>query len=57
MGRSLVIVGVILVIVALAIHYAIKGMTLFPHASLTIGVIGIVVAVVGVVMMRPRAAR
>lgn len=57
MGWTLAVVGVILVIVALAIHYVIKGLTLFPHASLIIGVIGVVVAVVGVVMARPRAAR
>jgi len=57
MGWALAVVGVILVIVALAIHYVIKGLTLFPHASLTIGAIGIVVAIVGVVMARPRAAR
>lgn len=57
MGQTLAAVGVILVILALAVHYVIKGLTLFPHASLVIGIVGIVVVVVGAVMMRPRAAR
>lgn len=57
MGQTLAVVGAILVILALAVHYVIKGLTLFPHASLVIGVVGVVVAVVGAVMMRPRAAR
>ncbi len=58
MGQILVVVGVIIIIVALLIHFVIKGLTLFPHASLIIGVVGAVIAVLGAIMfmMRPRTA-
>ncbi|HZC07707.1 MAG TPA: hypothetical protein VE338_18870 [Ktedonobacterales bacterium] len=56
MGQTLAVIGVILVIVALAIHFVIKGLTLFPHASLIIGIVGVVVLALGAFMMRPRAA-
>lgn len=58
MGQTLAAIGVILIIVALAVHYVIKGITLFPHASLIIGIVGAVVVVLGaIMMMRPRAAK
>jgi hypothetical protein len=59
MGQTLAVLGVIIIIVALAIHYVIKGLTLFVHASLIIGIIGVVIAVLGaaMVMMRSRAAK
>ena len=58
MGQALAIVGVIVLIVALLIHFVIKGLSLFPHASLIIGVIGVIVLAVGVFfMMRPGAAK
>lgn len=57
MGQTLAVIGVILVIAALAIHFVIKGLTLFPHASLIIGIVGVVVLALGAfMMMRPRAA-
>lgn len=57
MGQTLAALGVIIVIAALAIHFAIKGLTLFPHASLIIGIVGAVILVLGaVMMMRPRSA-
>lgn len=57
MGYTLAAIGVILVIVALLIHFVIKGVTLFPHASLVIGIVGAIVAVVGAFMLRPNAAK
>lgn len=58
MSQTLAVIGVIIIIVALAIHFVIKGLTLFPHASLIIGVVGAVVVVLGALMlMRPRAAK
>lgn len=57
MGQALAIIGVIIVIAALAIHYVVKGVTLFPHASLVIGIVGIVVlAAGGFMLMRSRAS-
>jgi hypothetical protein len=59
MGQTLAVIGVIVIIIALAIHYLIKGLTLFPHASLIIGIVGAVIAVLGaaMMMMRSRAAK
>ncbi len=57
MGQTLAALGVIIVLAALAIHYVIKGLTLFAHASLIIGIVGAVILVLGVVMMmRSRSA-
>lgn len=58
MSQTLIVLGVIIIILAAAIHWFITGITLFPHAALVIGVVGAVVAVIGIVMMmRPRAAK
>jgi hypothetical protein len=57
MGQILAILGVIIIIVALAIHFVITGLTLFPHASLIIGIVGAVILVLGAIMLRPRAAK
>lgn len=57
MGQTLAALGVIIVLAALAIHYVVKGLTLFPHASLIIGIVGVVILALGaVMMMRPRSA-
>ncbi|HEU5344291.1 MAG TPA: hypothetical protein VFX31_10795 [Ktedonobacterales bacterium] len=58
MSQALIVVGVIIIVLAAVIHWIITGFTLFPHAALVIGIIGAVVAALGVMMMmRPRAAR
>ncbi|HEX8728375.1 MAG TPA: hypothetical protein VF739_07130 [Ktedonobacterales bacterium] len=58
MSQTLIVLGVIIIILAAALHWFITGITLFPHAALVIGVVGAVVAVIGIVMMmRPRAAK
>jgi peptidoglycan/LPS O-acetylase OafA/YrhL len=57
MGQTLAILGIIIIIAALAIHFVIKGLTLFPHASLIIGIVGAVVLVLGAITLRPRAAK
>ena len=57
MGQTLAVLGVIVIIAALVIHFVIKGLTLFPHASLIIGVVGAIILVVGAIMLRPRAAK
>jgi membrane associated rhomboid family serine protease len=58
MSQTLIVLGVLIIVLAAAIHWVISGITLFPHAALIIGAIGAVVAVVGIVMMmRPRAAK
>lgn len=57
MGQTLVAIGAIIIIAALAVHFVIKGLTLFPHASLTIGIVGIFVAAIGAFMLMPRAAK
>ncbi|HKT37280.1 MAG TPA: hypothetical protein VJR48_02850 [Ktedonobacterales bacterium] len=58
MSQTLIVVGVLIIILAALIHWVITGVTLFPHAALVIGVIGAVIAVLGIfMMMRPRAAK
>lgn len=58
MSQALIVVGVIIIILAAVIHWVITGVTLFPHAALVIGIIGAVVAALGIIMMvRPRAAK
>ncbi len=58
MSQTLIVVGVLIIILAALLHWVITGVTLFPHAALVIGVIGAVIAVLGIfMMMRPRAAK
>jgi peptidoglycan/LPS O-acetylase OafA/YrhL len=57
MGQALAVIGAIIIIAALAIHFVIKGLTLFPHASLTIGIVGAIVAAIGAFMLMPRSAK
>ncbi len=57
MGPALAAIGVILVIVALLIHFVITGITLFPHASLIIGIVGVILAAIGGFMLRPGSAK
>ena len=58
MGQMLAVLGIIIIVIALAIHFVITGLTLFPHASLIIGIVGAVIVVLGALMlMRPRTAK
>ncbi len=59
MKMTLIVLGVLIIILAVVIHWVIKGVTLFPHAALVIGVAGAIVAAIGIVMsvMRPSAAK
>ncbi|HEX2349736.1 MAG TPA: hypothetical protein VHI51_14985 [Ktedonobacterales bacterium] len=59
MKMTLIVLGVLIIILAAVIHWLIKGVTLFPHAALVIGVVGAIVAAIGIVMsvMRPSVAK
>lgn len=59
MKMTLIVLGVLIIILAVVVHWVIKGVTLFPHAALVIGAVGVIVAAIGIVMsvMRPSVAK
>lgn len=52
-GRVLLIIGVVVVVVAVVAHFALTAMNVqvFPHFSVFLGAIGVIVAAVGGYMM------
>lgn len=48
--RVMLIVGIILIVAAAVSHYALRAQV-FPHFNLVLGVVGVIVAAIGVLGM------
>lgn len=47
LDRVLLIIGIIVIVVAVIAHYALR-VQIFPHFNIVLGVVGVIIAAIGV---------